>query len=89
MFQQGFLKIFLAGLFVFGANFQNFFFFGFYDFKILHIHKKKEDNLSSTSYLLRLYIRLLHPQHLDEIWIEQGQHRMPLAPLSEYPEPWF
>ena len=34
-------------------------------------------------------IRLLHPQHLDGIWIGQHQYRMPLAPLSEYPEPWF
>ena len=31
--------------------------------------------------------RLLHPQHLDEIWIGQDQYRMPLASLSEYPEP--
>ena len=33
--------------------------------------------------------RLLHPQHLDGIWIGQDQYRMPLAPLSEYPEAWF
>ena len=26
---------------------------------------------------------------LDGIWIGQDQCRMPLAPLSEYPEPWF
>ena len=36
-----------------------------------------------------LYTRLLHPQHLDGIWIGQDQYRMPLASLSEYPEPWF
>ena len=33
--------------------------------------------------------RLLHPQHFDGIWIRQDQYRMPLAPLSEYSEPWF
>ena len=33
--------------------------------------------------------RLLHPQHLDGIWIGQNQYRLPYAPLSEYPEPWF
>ena len=31
--------------------------------------------------------RLLHPQHLDGIWIGQDQYRMPLASLSEYPNP--
>ena len=34
-------------------------------------------------------IRLLHPQYLDGIWIGQDQYRMPLTPLSEYPEAWF
>ena len=34
-------------------------------------------------------IRLLHPKHLDGIWIGQDQYRMPIAPLGEYPEPWF
>ena len=33
-------------------------------------------------------IRLLHSQHLDKIWIGQNQYRLPLAPLSKYPEPW-
>ena len=32
--------------------------------------------------------RLLHPQHLDGIWIGQNRYRLPLAPLNEYPEPW-
>ena len=32
-------------------------------------------------------IRLLHPQHLDRIWIGQDQYRLPLAPLNEFPEP--
>ena len=32
--------------------------------------------------------RLLHPQHLDGIWIGQDQYRLPLAPLNEFPEPW-
>ena len=36
-----------------------------------------------------MYIRLLHPQHLDGIWIGLIQYRLPYAPLSEYPEPWF
>ena len=36
----------------------------------------------------RIYSRLLHPQHLDGIWIGQNQYRLPLAPLTEYPEPW-
>ena len=31
----------------------------------------------------------LHPQYLDGIWIGQDEYRMPLVPLSEYPEPWF
>ena len=34
----------------------------------------------------RVQARLLHPQHLDRIWIGQDQYRMPLAPLSEYPK---
>ena len=33
-------------------------------------------------------IRLLHPQHLDRIWIRQDQYRLPLAPINEFPEPW-
>ena len=33
--------------------------------------------------------RLLHPQHLDGIWIGLIQYRLPLAPPCEYPEPWF
>ena len=33
-------------------------------------------------------IRLLHPQHLDGIWIGQDQYRLPLAPLNEFPERW-
>ena len=36
----------------------------------------------------RVASRLLHPQHLDGIWIRQDQCRLPLAPLNEYPEPW-
>ena len=36
-----------------------------------------------------LYTRLLHPQHLDGIWIGLIHYRLPYAPLSEYPEPWF
>ena len=35
-----------------------------------------------------VYTRLLHPQHLDGIWIGQNQYRLPLAPLNEFPEPW-
>ena len=27
--------------------------------------------------------RLLHPQHLDGIWIGQDLYRLPLAPLNE------
>ena len=45
-------------------------------------------SLSSTG-VLGMDLRLLHPQYLDKIWIGQDQYRMPLAPLSEYPEPWF
>ena len=33
--------------------------------------------------------RLLHPKKINGIWIGQDQYRMPLGPLSEYPEPWF
>ena len=33
--------------------------------------------------------RLLHPQHLDGIGIGLIHYRLPYAPLSEYPEPWF
>ena len=33
-------------------------------------------------------IRLLHPQHLDGIWIGQDQYRLHLAPINEFPEPW-
>ena len=36
----------------------------------------------------RAITRLLHPQHLDGIWIGQDQYRLPLAPLYEFPEPW-
>ena len=38
---------------------------------------------------MRVATRLLHPQHLDGIWIGQDQYRMPLNSLSDYPEPWF
>ena len=41
----------------------------------------------SHFFLTNVVIRLLHPKHLDGIWIGQDQYRMPLAPLSEYPEP--
>ena len=33
-----------------------------------------------------IHTRLLHPQHLDGIWIGQDQCRVPLAPLNEFPE---
>ena len=32
--------------------------------------------------------KLLHPQHLDGIWVGQDQYRLPLGPLDEFPEPW-
>ena len=35
-----------------------------------------------------MYTRLLHPKHLDGIWIGQDQYRLPLAPLNEFPDPW-
>ena len=44
---------------------------------------------SSCSLGILLYPRLLDPQHLKRIWIGQEQYMMPLAPLCEYPEPWF
>ena len=39
--------------------------------------------------LQRLKSRLLHPQHLDGIWIGLIHYRLPYAPVSEYPEPWL
>ena len=38
--------------------------------------------------VLGVRARLLHPQHLEGIWIGQDQQRLPLAPLNEFPEPW-
>ena len=33
--------------------------------------------------------RFLQPRPLGGIWIGQNQYRLPLAPLNEYPEPWW
>ena len=51
--------------------------------------EKKEQKEKREEVERRLEIRLFHPQHLDGIWIGQNQCRLPYAPLSEYPEPWF
>ena len=32
-------------------------------------------------------VRLLHPQHLDGIWLGLTPYRVPLDTLSEYSEP--
>ena len=48
----------------------------------------KSMNIKSCIVSKTVDSRLLHPQHLDGIWIGQNQYRLPLAPLNEYPEPW-
>ena len=49
----------------------------------------RKSHLAPDSRICTINTRLLHPKHLDGIWIGQDQYRMPLAPLGEYPEPWF
>ena len=52
--ERFFSKYFFTSIFLFCANFQNS--FQIYRFPIFFIDIKKEDDLSSTSYLWRLYI---------------------------------
>ena len=57
-------------------------------FEVLHESELQDRTGQAKTGLDRLVIRLLHPQHLDGIWIGQNKSRLPLAPLNEFPEPW-
>ena len=55
--------------------------------KIMDYHATFWMDLLCEHRSISIWIRLLHPQHLDGIRIGQDQYRMPLASLSEYQEP--
>ena len=58
--------------------------------KLTRLHHYQGCNVTHTQIrdCSNVHARLLHPQHLDGIWIGQDQYRLPLAPLNDFPEPW-